>query len=224
MEARKYGFTMVDFLRLINALVDFSSDFHGEGKEAAPQANPASRGDFDVSIFPLQSDRLSIRIAEGSDLQLLVDWIHDEYGVHFLLSSTTAQALEIGALMQNTANKVGIVELKNGKPIGAVAFLDIDNRQRRAELRKLIGEKSARGQGYAEEATALWMEYGSQRLGLEKIYVSTLQTHIRNIRLNESVGFRVEGVLRDEVLIDSQRHDVLRMGYCAHARNDETTA
>jgi RimJ/RimL family protein N-acetyltransferase len=49
-------------------------------------------------------------------------------------------------------------------------------------------------------------------LRLEKVYVSTLQTQLSNIRLNESVGFRVEGLLRGEVRIDGERHDVLRMG------------
>ena len=36
-----------------------------------------------------------------------------------------------------------------------------------------------------------------------------------NIRLNEDLGFRVEGVLRNEVLIDGTYHDVLRMGLWA---------
>ena len=66
----------------------------------------------------------------------------------------------------------------------------------------------------AEEATRLWIRYGVNVLKLEKIYVSTLQTQISNIKLNESIGFRVEGLLRNEVLIDGTRHDVLRMGLC----------
>jgi len=68
--------------------------------------------------------------------------------------------------------------------------------------------------GLAEEATRLWIAYGIDALRLEKINVSTLQTHINNIKLNEKIGFQVEGLLRDEVLIDGTRHDVLRMGYC----------
>ena len=54
----------------------------------------------------------------------------------------------------------------------------------------------------------------ARQLGLEKIYVSTLQTHIRNIQLNETIGFQVEGVLHNEVRIRDHRHDVLRMGMC----------
>jgi RimJ/RimL family protein N-acetyltransferase len=47
------------------------------------------------------------------------------------------------------------------------------------------------------------------------MYVSTLQTQIANIELNERIGFRVEGLLKNEVLIDGERCDVLRMGFSA---------
>jgi RimJ/RimL family protein N-acetyltransferase len=101
-----------------------------------------------------------------------------------------------------------------------MAYLDHSRIQNRAELRKLIGESDCRGKGLAEEATRLWVRYGIIGLGLEKIYLSTLQTQIANIRLNEDIGFKVEGLLRDEVLIDGKRHDVLRMGYCATPGHD----
>jgi len=56
------------------------------------------------------------------------------------------------------------------------------------------------------------MYYGFQGLGLKKIFASTLQTHAANMKLNEKIGFQVEGLLRNEVLIGGRRHDVLRMG------------
>lgn len=149
----------------------------------------------------------------------------DQYGRHFLLSCATAQPMDLIALFENPQNEVGIILLADGEPIGSVAFLDIDNVQKRAELRKVIGVSEARGIGYAEEATRLWIQYGGQQLGLEKFYVSTLQTHLRNIQLNESIGFKVEGLLQREVLISGERHDVLRMGlsfdeFCASGTAD----
>jgi RimJ/RimL family protein N-acetyltransferase len=214
VEARKYGFGLIDLVRLMNSLMDVSlasQDRSHDVGGAAEYAGPVRL----VDSFPLRSALLQIRLAEPTDVQLLEEWLQDSYGRHFLLSCATAQQHRIEALMSNSRNELGIVALTDGRPIGAVAFLDIDRDQRRAELRKLIGVKTARGKGYAEEATRLWVEYGLRRLGLEKIYVSTLQNHIRNIRLNESVGFHVEGVLRQEVLLNGARHDVLRMGLCA---------
>ena len=65
----------------------------------------------------------------------------------------------------------------------------------------------------------MWIQYGIHGLGLglEIIYVSTLQTQIANIKLNEKIGFQVEGLLTNEVLIDGERRDVLRMGLSAKA-------
>ncbi|MDH4106814.1 MAG: GNAT family N-acetyltransferase [Gammaproteobacteria bacterium] len=212
-ESHRYGFRQLDIVRLINELMDLSTGI--EATQVAPASAPViDFGVMYVASFPLRSKRLEIRRADPvGDFSLISTWIGDAYGKHFLLSSATAQRTDLKGLLRNSANEVGIV-FQDDRPIGAVAFLDIDKNQRRAELRKLIGDKSARGKGLAEEATRLWIEYGGQRLNLQKIYVSTLQTHIRNIQLNESIGFRVEGVLSKEVLIDGERYDVLRMGFC----------
>jgi RimJ/RimL family protein N-acetyltransferase len=216
-EATKYGFTQIDTIRLINALMDFSMDqSRNGGNTSRSEELEISTVNHSVESFPLKSSRLSIRRVDADgDKPLLESWIEDTYGRHFLLSCAAAEQHDVGALLSNERNDVGIVELLDGTPIGAVAYLDIDAGQRRAELRKLIGAKDERGKGYAEEATSLWIEYGVKHLGLEKIFVSTLQTHLRNIKLNESVGFKIEGILRAEVLMDGKRYDVLRMGFSA---------
>ena len=212
-EARRYGFSQVDMIRLINALMD--SAIADQDAVTSPPISPQTEfGDFDVKNFPIRSSRLQIRLADPArDEKLLNDWMNDNYGKHFLLSCASAQQADISNLLNNPDNQIGIV-VHEQNPIGAVAFLDIDTAQRRAELRKIIGAREARGKGFAEEATRLWIEYGGKQLGLEKIYVSTLQTHLRNIQLNESIGFRVEGLLHNEVIISGARYDVLRMGLC----------
>jgi len=213
-EARKYGFGQIDVVRLINAMMDLSAEDAFQRPESIPVADMDWQ-EAHVDRFPLRSKRLRIRRADPErDTELLDEWMKDQYGRHFLLSCATAQAMELEALLTNTNNEVGIIIGSDDQPIGAVAFLDIDMIQMRAELRKLIGVPDARGHGYAEEATRLWIEYGVTKLELDKIYVSTLQTHLRNIQLNESIGFKVEGLLQREVLISGERHDVLRMGLC----------
>ena len=213
-EAAKYGFGQIDIVRLINAMMDESADANYRSPEHGSQSQRVF-GPLQVDAFPLRSERLLIRQADvDEDMGLLESWMADRYGRHFLLSCATAQSLQLDALLSNPRNEVGIVMDAPGRPIGAVAFLDIDPDQKRAELRKLIGEPSARGKGYAEEATQLWIQYGGEVLGLQKVYLSTLQTHLRNIQLNESIGFRVEGLLHREVLIAGVRHNVLRMGLC----------
>lgn len=213
-EASDYGFGPVDIVRLINDLMDLCKT----GSEAESDARISYAGDeADHSTtalqLPLTGNRVNIReFRAKDDRALLQKWLPDRYGRYFVLSCATAQSITVDSLANSATNHLGIVTLKDDKPIGAMAYLDLSETQKRAELRKLIGDPESRGQGLAEEATRLWISYGMQTLGLEKIYVSTLQTHINNIKLNEDIGFKVEGLLRNEVLIDGRRHDVLRMG------------
>lgn len=215
-EAMHYGFTRLDLIRLINVLMDLSAkngDELGDSSRRRNLAEAQVSGIGDFKALPVQSDRIQIRSFDPrQDMEMLRGWLSDEYGRHFMLSSSTAQPISIDTLIQSPTNHLGLITLPDGTPIGGMAFLDHNIEQRRAELRKLIGVRAFRGQGLAEEATGLWIRYGADGLGIEKIYLSTLQTHIRNIKLNEELGFEVEGLLRNEVRFDGCRHDVLRMG------------
>ncbi len=214
-ETTNYGFGQVDTIRLVNELMDYCTAQAGEFSTTGDDHGVAAMPANDVTELPIKSSKLIIRAPDTeADRALLETWLSDKYGRYFVLSAAAASFVTVDELIGGDRNHLGIITTLEGQPIGALAFLDHDADQRRAELRKLIGEADYRGKGFAEEATRLWLAHGVNALGLEKIYVSTLQTHINNIKLNERIGFQVEGLLRDEVRIDDVRHDVLRMGYC----------
>lgn len=214
-EASAYGFRQLDFVRLVNELLD-SCAVNELWKSEQDSKHFNSTGlKGNLTCMPIRGEHIVIReFNKNSDIALLKEWLPDKYGRFFILSCATAQSVSIDTLVEEMRNHFGIITTLDNRPIGVLAFLDHSIDQKRAELRKLIGDPDARGQGLAEEATRLWIGYGFDALGLEKIYVSTLQTNISNIKLNERIGFRVEGLLRNEVLIDGKRHDVLRMGIC----------
>jgi RimJ/RimL family protein N-acetyltransferase len=214
-EASKYGFGQLDIIRLVNELMDYCTNQEGEVAEPTEAHELRTFSAHEAVRLPLTSKRLIIRsFAAETDIAILDTWLSDKYGRYFVLSSTAAHSVSIEELVNGDRNYLGMITTLDNKPIGALAYLDYDIDQKRAELRKLIGDPEFRGMGLAEEATRLWVAYGINALSLEKVYVSTLQTHISNIKLNEKIGFKVEGLLRDEVLIDGTRHDVLRMGFC----------
>lgn len=216
-EASAYGFQQLDIIRLINELMDLCTGTEEINVESINNCESEPRVNIEkLTALPLVSNDVVIREFNGPEDRLFLEqWLPDRYGRFFVLSCATAQEITIDTLVSSPRNHLGIVTLPDGKPIGAMAYLDCSRNQRRAELRKLIGDPEARGQGLAEKATRLWIHYGIHGLGLQKIYVSTLQTQIANIKLNESIGFQMEGLLKNEVLIDGERFDVLRMGLSA---------
>ena len=212
-ESVNYGFKKVDYLRFVNSLLDMAMTNSKSLEENGHYVDQIEiDNDIQVGDFPLESERLDIRAFKSRDKKVLQKWLQDEDGRYFLLSRATAKNVQIEKLASDKSCLIGMITLKDDTPIGTVVYCDYNPEQHRAELRKMIGDPSLRGQGYAKEATQLWIQYGVQTLGLKKIYLSTLNNNIRNIKLNEEIGFQVEGILRNEVYFDEKFHDVLRMG------------
>jgi len=206
-QSLEYGFRKEDYLRFVNILLDLGLG-HGGLYVPPPSSNHQDSAASDVEQ---ESEQVTVRLYQLEDHELLKRWIEDEEGRQFLTTRPEAPRFNtLEALLESETSRFGIVSLSQ-RPIGALAYLNIDSDQHKAELRKLIGDPLARGHGYAKKATQYWIEYGISTLGLRKIYVNTLETHLKNIRLNEQLGFRVEGLLRDEVLLDGEYRDVLRM-------------
>jgi RimJ/RimL family protein N-acetyltransferase len=212
-ESLDYGFKKIDYLRFVNAILDIAMKNSGELVENSHSSRQLSvEGPPQCCTLPLEGERLLIRNFTTSDLGLLKNWMDDVVGREFVLSRTTAKTMGVEDFVHDDRCILGIITLKDGTAVGAVAYCDHNVEQHRAELRKIIGDPSQRRMGYAREATQLWIQYGRQCLKLKKIYLSTLNTNIRNIKLNEELGFQVEGILRNEVFFDGRFHDVLRMG------------
>lgn len=207
-QARKYGFTLNDYLKFTNYLLDeamqsFSVSTKNEQNQVYFQKSS--------NKLPLETERLIIRQTSRKDLSLINLWLEDKEGRFFLLSRLDNQNQTIEEIFEDDSNLLGTICLKDKTPIGVIAYLNIDEYHRKAELRKMIGVTKERGKGYGNEATKAWLEYGLFTLNLEKIYLTTINTDIKNIRINEALGFRVEGLLRNELKIDGEYYDVLQM-------------
>jgi RimJ/RimL family protein N-acetyltransferase len=208
-EARSYGFTRIDYLRYVNHLLEYSSE-EGKADEEEPSAIDLSAGPV---TLPAKGEHLTIRAFDPKrDTKVFREWLSDDYGRYFLVARTSGRRADIESFLNNDKHLMGVIELGSDQPIGAVAYLNVDTRRKKAELRKLIGDPACRGTGLAKEATELWIRYGLTTLGLKKIYLNTLNTNFRNVKLNESLGFQVEGILRHEAVVDGEHRDVLRMG------------
>jgi len=211
-EAKEIGFRKGDYLKLANLLLDsaIKIDTGSQNGEAVDNIyyDPNSK-----SKLPLEGDHILVReFTKDKDADNLKRWLEDEIGRYFILTRATSRTYKVDRLIDDENHILGVITLNDNTPIGIMAFLDHDKDQKKGELRKLIGEPAYRGKGFGKEATKLWIQYGISNLGLHKIYLNTLQTNVRNIRLNQELGFKVEGIFRDECIIDGKKYDLLRMG------------
>jgi hypothetical protein len=171
-QASAYGFTRLDHIRLVTALLSLGDD----GPAAAPkntESGPAAPGQLPAvcqprGSLPLLTERLVIESLERKvHLEALDYWLRDSFSRFFLLTSSGRYLQDPARLVGQTDQHLALLRTHSGHPVGAVAYLDHDPYHRRAEFRILIGDPPARKQGLAGEAAEAWLEFGLHGLGLE---------------------------------------------------------
>ena len=81
-----------------------------------------------------------------------------------------------------------------------------------AELRILIFDPSAIGHGIGKEATKLVVQYGFERMNLNRCWLGVHSENVGAIACYRSVGFKEEGRLREELYTYGHYADAVRMG------------
>jgi RimJ/RimL family protein N-acetyltransferase len=67
------------------------------------------------------------------------------------------------------------------------------------------------GQGFGTEATRLVVDYALRTVGLHRVSLEVFDFNPRAQRAYEKAGFVREGILRDSLLWDGERHDTIVM-------------
>jgi len=96
--------------------------------------------------------------------------------------------------------------------IGNVSLQRIHILNRSAEFAILLGDKSAWGQGYGEEAGRLICAHGFAVLNLHRIHCGTFASNAGMMRLAEKLGMQREGVQRQAAYKNGAYVDVVLYG------------
>lgn len=95
--------------------------------------------------------------------------------------------------------------------VGHVALYQVDHRSQKAEFGILIGDADYRGKGYGEKVTRFIVNFGFDRLNLNKVTLTVLKTNAKAAALYEKLGFVHEGVSREDTWRDGSFVDVVMM-------------
>ena len=95
--------------------------------------------------------------------------------------------------------------------IGVTGLHEIDFKNRHANFGISIGETSEWSKGYGTEATTLMVRYAFETLNLNRVRLLVFENNPRARRAYEKVGFRQEGVLRQEHFHDGRYWDTVTM-------------
>ena len=164
----------------------------------------------------LESDRIILRPMVIEDADLIVKWRSDPEISKWVFSEppTIEEHLKwfygpkpdridyVICLKDSTVGGFLLPSTQKEIPIGTVNFKNIDMGHS-AEAGKILGDHSQWGKGLAEEAFVLWLKDGFEQLRFKKIYAFTKMNNSRNIQLNLQIGFIIEKVTEDDILVMS---------------------
>ncbi|OGY79768.1 MAG: hypothetical protein A3B74_01855 [Candidatus Kerfeldbacteria bacterium RIFCSPHIGHO2_02_FULL_42_14] len=108
-------------------------------------------------------------------------------------------------------NKKFFTICDNSKPIGFIGLSNISKPNKNADLFIAIGEDDYRGKGIGKIAMEWIIDYGFKKLKLHKINLGVTKDNISAVKLYQSLGFVIEGEMRDEVFYEGKFYNFLSM-------------
>ena len=219
-QLRETGYVGHELLEFAGEVMQAIMDNGWDEQPIPPLAEPASRMVAPLKLETgesgrplIRGERALLRAPIAADREYLASWQTDPLVRNSLIPPVLRYVTDhLSDSAPNVERADFIVcDPETGKPVGLVSLHDIDRRVQQAALGKMIGDPAYRGKGVAHEATKLILTYGFEILALHRIYLQTLGGSMKNIKLNERLGFRFEGVLEDAAISEGRRADVILM-------------
>lgn len=167
----------------------------------------------------LKGENIRLTAFFDDDVKLLKNWYSDseflryyDYSPAFPKSESQLTDMITEIRSSNDKYIFSIRAIEENKLIGICGFENILWNNGTSTVYIGIGDKEYRGQGLAEEALKLILDFGFMELNLHKIQLSVISYNIAAISLYEKSGFIKEGTSREFVCRDNKRYDLYYYG------------
>lgn len=165
----------------------------------------------------LEGRRIYLRPIENEDLDFFYTTLWAKEGRKLTGTQTVFSRSGVQTWFENISTDNSRIDLiiclqENNQPVGEMAMLDIDHQNRHAIVRISLFDREFWGNGYGTEAMALLLNFGFEILNLHRVGLDVYSFNKRAIKSYEKLGFKREGIIRDELFYDREYHDSIIMG------------
>lgn len=178
-----------------------------------------------IGTTTIETDRLILRRFTFNDANDTLKYWASKAEVQQMYSEPVYSTIEeVNGLIQkyidgyksNDYYRWAVIE-KNGKScIGQIAYFLVDTTNHFAEIEYCIGTEF-QNKGYITEAARAIIRFGFEKIGLNKIQISTKSINAPSRRVIEKCGFTYEGTLREYFYFNGMYVDRL---YYSMLRNE----
>ena len=157
----------------------------------------------------LNLEKLSTRFCS----QEYVNWLNDPRVFRYLESGGDYTLEKLRSYLEKVeANPDmlfwAILLKESGKHIGNIKIDPVEWKHGRAHYGILVGDATEWNKGYAREASETVLSYCFRELHLRKITLGVVSKHMSAVKLYQSLGFRIEGVLKSHNMYEQEYCDV----------------
>lgn len=151
-------------------------------------------------------------------LEGYIEWLNNPAVNRFLESRFTVHTLEstiryvLDMRESDHSYLFSIIAKDKNRYIGNIKIGPINKEYKSAFIGYMIGDTDYWGMGAATEAIGLTLYFGFKILGLHKIDAGVIAANIASAKALMKNGFKKEGELRDEVILDGCYQNTLRFG------------
>ena len=171
---------------------------------------------FEGKTAIIEGKRTMMRSIERKDLEYTLKWANDPeiaYYTGYMLPISMEMELKwYEGLLAAEDRRTFIIETKDNDVIGLTAILNIDWKNRKAELSMLIGNKKYWGKGYGRESVRTMLNHIFNNMGMNKVYGRIIDYNQAALKMDLAAGYSQEGYIKEDILIQGEYHDRYLIG------------
>lgn len=180
-----------------------------------------------VNSKTIETERLVIRPSRWDDTDTFYEWellpevtkffsIRDNQSKEDVVRKYVADSDDPKARQFTICLKAGMpgIPEAGGRMIGRIVLADIEDEWKAEIWRIYIADTALRGRGLGKEAMLAMMKYCFEELNLKRLYLDHYTGNPASF-LYQSLGFKYEGVLRDNCRKNGRLYDVHLMSMLA---------
>ena len=163
----------------------------------------------------LETERLLLRKLRYKDVQDIYDYAQDEEVAQFVMWDAHHSELEtleflnvvIGLYNKNEPAPWGIELKETRRIIGTIGFVTLESEHNKAEVGYTLSKRYW-NQGLMTEALTKIMEFGFEKMRLNRIEARCIAENLQSIKVLQKVGMIEEGTLRQFLYMKKKFRDI----------------
>lgn len=168
----------------------------------------------------LVGDRIYLSNVNVEDAEAYVEWFSDFRTADGIGRSSKMMSVEcekewLGNSLNNNEYDFAIVNLETDELIGNCGIMNINQKDRYAEVGIFIGKEKDRNKGYGTEALKLLLDYSFNYLNLNNMELAVMSFNERAIACYKKVGFKEYGRRRESYFLNGKYYDRVFMDILA---------